>query len=880
MLSQKRFNIWLSYVSYPVTTAVYFERGLRRDHNVTTIGPVLPENLIKGWQLENMKLPIKQHDINTDFEPDLKQIAAMIPKDKYPDMYIWVESVYGFFPKNIKSLGIPTACYLIDSHLSLEWHVKWSLNFDYVFIAQKEYIPEFKKAGNKNVFWLPLGCDPDVHCVGSVPKLFDVGFVGSINASHVRRFELLKKIESKFQLAYKRCFWTEMSEFFASSRIVFNNAIKNDLNMRVFEVLSSGAFLLTDMTNNNGQAEMFLDGEDYGIYTDDNILEKVDYYLKNETLRERIAKRGQEVVHKAHTYKHRVEEILNIGLRGASETPSPEEWRERSTGKEKVIVPAAQPEPELNEEEVQPAKRSFVIPVLDMSPASPYNILTLLDDLDEIEGDVIVVFNSIEMADKFKTHPRIDYSAVMSHNVGVSRAWNIGLNISDAETTFILNSDLHIENETVIALERYLHELPDAAIVGPQGSFFEFNACKDIMYFDKGTFNKPIPVDGVSGFLFAVKTDLFNLGYVKFDNRYTPCYFEEWDIGLQCRLAGLKTYVVPATEYDHEWSGSIRALKTIKYLDKEETRDDIYYRNKKLFQDKWLSLLAESVIDEKFLESLWTEYAGEIAERFIGLENPEKGEEVYNLILSKYPNNIPALAKLGELAYAKGNLEKALEYFNHISILEPDYVVSLGEPGNQDSADSETSSNNGGLVIVLNEIPQIDLAHLLNKTESSDNKKYMNLPSGEHYKFLSYLSHKLKNALIFDIGTNYGGSALALADNPMNKVVTYDVVSMNQIKGPVENIEVKIGNALEDRRLLKADVILLDTMHDGTFENEVYNYLLANKYEGILILDDIHLNPAMEKFWSGIKERKIDLTSAGHLTGTGLVDFSGIVTVI
>ena len=40
--------------------------------------------------------------------------------------------------------------------------------------------------------------------------------------------------------------------------------------------------------------------------------------------------------------------------------------------------------------------RSFIIPVLDYSPHSPYNINTLLVDLEEIHGEVICVFNSRE----------------------------------------------------------------------------------------------------------------------------------------------------------------------------------------------------------------------------------------------------------------------------------------------------------------------------------------------------------------------------------------------------------------------------------------------------------------------------------------------------
>ena len=41
--------------------------------------------------------------------------------------------------------------------------------------------------------------------------------------------------------------------------------------------------------------------------------------------------------------------------------------------------------------------RSFVIPVLDFSPHSSYNIKTLLDDLQQVSGEVICIFNSAEV---------------------------------------------------------------------------------------------------------------------------------------------------------------------------------------------------------------------------------------------------------------------------------------------------------------------------------------------------------------------------------------------------------------------------------------------------------------------------------------------------
>ncbi|MDP4195514.1 MAG: glycosyltransferase [Bacteroidota bacterium] len=662
-------NIWLAYVSYPVTTAVYFERALKQQYNVTTIGPTLPRQFIESWNLENMKLPIKPLDIDTDSSPDLEYLIAKTEKQMQPDMFLWVESVNGYFPQNLSKVNIPKACYFIDSHINLQRQLEWAKNFDFVFIAQIEYIDSFKKAGIENVYWLPLGCDLQIHSKKTDAKLFDVGFVGSLGAQQDRRYQLLSKIGSRFQLSYKRCFWEEMSEHFAQSKIVFNNAILNDLNMRVFEAMSTGSFLLTDQAKNSGQEEMFVDGEDLGIYTDSDILDKVEYYLKNETIREKIADHGRQIVHNAHTYKHRVDELVKVALYGQKNTPDPLEWRDRSVNNVKTNIPTEIPQP----------KRSFVIPVLDMSPASPFNIVKLLDDLEEIPGEVIIIFNSLDMAEKLKNHPRIDYYAIMNENVGVSRAWNIGLNISQAPVTFILNSDLHIEKQSVDLLERYLLEIENAAIVGPQGSFFHYESGQDLLYFDKGSFNYPIEVDAVSGFFFAVKTDYFNSGTLKFDNQYSPCYFEEWDLGLQIKLAGLKSYVVPVTGYEHEWSGSIRALRMIRYLKKEETAGQIHERNQKLFWKKWNEKKEKNKDRAQIFNSHWIEFFTGKADKLVQFGMLDEAGKFYKQVLQIYPKSSKSLYMLGKIEEKKNNLQAALKYYEQLNAIDPEYLINQND---------------------------------------------------------------------------------------------------------------------------------------------------------------------------------------------------------
>ncbi|HXK58183.1 MAG TPA: DUF3880 domain-containing protein, partial [Gammaproteobacteria bacterium] len=222
-------KVWLAYVSYPVTTAVYLERALRRMCRLTTIGPRLPEELIEQWNLQNMKAAVLHHEITTDFSPDMAAILAKTDPELHPDLYLWVESVNGHHPENLQALSCPKACYLIDSHLNLSWHLEWARQFDYVFIAQREYLERFRAQGI-NAHWLPFGCDPEIHASHELLKQYDVGFVGGQEKENLRCIELLRILSGQTNLCVERVFLDDMAKMLSASRIAFNCSVHNELN--------------------------------------------------------------------------------------------------------------------------------------------------------------------------------------------------------------------------------------------------------------------------------------------------------------------------------------------------------------------------------------------------------------------------------------------------------------------------------------------------------------------------------------------------------------------------------------------------------------------------------------------------------------------------
>lgn len=306
----ERLRILMSYTSNPQTTAAYIEKALRKNHDVMTYGPTISEDILKIWDLEKIKDRIKDHDIPY-VTSDLKEVLKKLPSGWNPDIFLWVETGIEYLLEGIESLPCLSACYLIDNHLNLEKHIDIAKRFDIVFIAQKEYLVHFKNNGMKNIFWLPLACDAEIHGKKGNEKLYDIGFVGSLN--NPKRIEILNKLGEKFNVYYERCFLEKMAEVFSQSRIVFNSSARNDLNMRVFEALCSGSLLLTDEAKGSGLTELFQDRKHLVIYRDEKELFKLaDYYLKHDEERVRIAEAGMREVLSKHTYGHRVEEMLEI----------------------------------------------------------------------------------------------------------------------------------------------------------------------------------------------------------------------------------------------------------------------------------------------------------------------------------------------------------------------------------------------------------------------------------------------------------------------------------------------------------------------------------------------------------------------------------------
>ena len=183
----------------------------------------------------------------------------------------------------------------------------------------------------------------------------------------------------------------------------------------------------------------------------------------------------------------------------------------------------------------------------------------------------------------------------------------------------------------------------------------------------------------------------------------------------------------------------------------------------------------------------------------------------------------------------------------------------------------------------------VDLGEIGMRNEQA--KKYSNLWPGEHYRLLAGFVQVLKPELIIEIGTSTGLSALCLKRflPPNGKIATFDIVPWREYPATalkaddfedqklVQHVaDLSIDSTMQKYASLvqKAELIFIDAAHDGKLEEQILANLkkVPFRKKAYILLDDIRVW-TMLKTWREIPFPKVDLTSFGHWSGTGLVEF-------
>lgn len=241
--------------------------------------------------------------------------VGKIPADY--DLYFRID--HGDYEHDLPAHLKPSVFWALDTHLKHPFRkiMRQAVNYDMVFCAFKQAVGQMRQKGI-NAHWVPFACDPQLHNPRQLEKIYDLGFVGTEGKGY--RPRLLNKLRQKYPNSFiNKADFTELDKIYSQSKIGFNYAIrhqgkKTGCNMRFFEVLCSKSLLLTNWILDCNIKELgFENGKHLVMYRNRwQLFKLIDYYLKNDLEREKIAQMGYDLVLTRHTYKHRVEQMLRL----------------------------------------------------------------------------------------------------------------------------------------------------------------------------------------------------------------------------------------------------------------------------------------------------------------------------------------------------------------------------------------------------------------------------------------------------------------------------------------------------------------------------------------------------------------------------------------
>lgn len=240
------------------------------------------------------------------------------------DLNLWVDwgedGLGGYLPYKPIECPKPMMYWASDTHIcdaSYQYRLSMAKKADFVFCAQKRGVEEMKRDGITNPIWLPHAVEPLAYPKQeNFTKHHDICFIGHVNSQN--REQALDTMFKEFpNFDYGQALFEAAAIRYGNSKICFNISMADDLIMRVFEVMGTGSFLLTNWIPTI--EEVFEDGKHLVLYkTLDEAIDKAKYYLKHDDEREKIAQAGYAEVMKNHTFQNRIDVMLNEYMKSKS----------------------------------------------------------------------------------------------------------------------------------------------------------------------------------------------------------------------------------------------------------------------------------------------------------------------------------------------------------------------------------------------------------------------------------------------------------------------------------------------------------------------------------------------------------------------------------
>ncbi len=268
--------------------------------------------------VSEVKSSLDAHASVLAFRPDTK-LETVLEKAPGAELFVYVEPL-GLLPRGMERSPIPTACVISDVHRNLKARRLLARLFDHVFLYQRNYLQAFDEHPSGAVSWSPWACNPTPAPLIQERDL-DVAFIGQLWGPGSERRRILDRLSQNYRVNELRAYeQSEIPQIYGRARVVINLPLSDDLNWRTFEALGSGALLCT-RRQRNGLDLLFAEGTHYvGFDSNEELFQKVSYYLNHETERATIAAAGQAEALARHTWSHRAEAMLKAVADGPRNT--------------------------------------------------------------------------------------------------------------------------------------------------------------------------------------------------------------------------------------------------------------------------------------------------------------------------------------------------------------------------------------------------------------------------------------------------------------------------------------------------------------------------------------------------------------------------------
>jgi hypothetical protein len=289
----------LSLWNGPTMVGGFYLRALQKIGKVWSVGPEMGQKSDFPCRVGDPILPV------------LQKLEGQV------DVLIQFYSKPDYFPPDLYLVNLPKVWVLYDLHLHAEELSRSCYLFDLILVTDNSSRERLNQLGVHHVEILPFAVDDNLFYRPwqERPRQFEVGFSGSVtNHPQLReRAKLLKKVGESFQLKLENRSLTgaQVADFYQDCRVVLNQAVHNDVNMRIMEVLMAGRPLVTPWVPS--LEEVIQDGEHALVYkSEEECFRKIAQLLENPQEAEAMARRGQAHALAHFRYEVTAQKMLNI----------------------------------------------------------------------------------------------------------------------------------------------------------------------------------------------------------------------------------------------------------------------------------------------------------------------------------------------------------------------------------------------------------------------------------------------------------------------------------------------------------------------------------------------------------------------------------------